>query len=350
MEAVEIQKEQVRDYYGRVLNSKSDLRSTACCSPDSLAPHVKAILPLIDDEIFDRFYGCGSPLPESLEGCTVLDLGCGTGRDVFIASKLVGPEGKVIGVDMTREQLAVANKYADGICARFGYDEPNVKFVHGFIEDLRTCGIENDSIDVVISNCVINLSPDKSALFAEIFRVLKPGGELFFSDVFCDRRLPSDVPADPVLLGECLGGALYVEDFRRMLLDVGCPDFRVVDTYPVEVTDPELAAKVGEAKFSSLTVRAFKLPDLLEDRCEDFGQVAYYAGSIDTSPNLFILDDHHAFEEGKPMLVCGNTAAMIEETRYGPHFKVVGDRARHYGIFDCAPDGSKPENNSNSCC
>ncbi|MGZ3427523.1 MAG: methyltransferase domain-containing protein, partial [Polyangia bacterium] len=88
----------------------------------------------------------------------------------------------------------------------------------------------------------------------------------------------------------------------------------------------------------SLTVRAFKLD--LEDLCEDYGQVATYLGTIPESPHRFVLDDHHTFESGRPMLVCGNTAAMVQETRYGKHFRVVGDKSTHFGPFDCAPAGS----------
>jgi len=345
-------REDVRAYYGRVLESKRDLRTGACCTTDALSDEHKAILADIEDEILEKFYGCGSPLPPLLEGLTVLDLGCGTGRDAYLASKLVGPRGSVIGVDMTAEQLAVAQKHADAQARRFGYDRPNVSFRHGYIEDLREAGIEDDSVDVVISNCVLNLSPDKPAVFSEIFRVLKPGGELYFSDVFAGRRVPEALKEDPVLYGECLAGALYTEDFRRLLRDQGILDHRVVTGNAISIEDPEVAAKIGMVDFHSLTVRAFKL-EALEDICEDYGQTAIYRGTIPGYPHRFVLDDHHEFITGKPELVCGNTAAMLSETRFGRHFRIVGDRRTHFGAFDCAPAASKAQEGSGSggaCC
>jgi ubiquinone/menaquinone biosynthesis C-methylase UbiE len=280
----------------------------------------------IPPEISEKFYGCGSPIPFCLEGKTILDLGCGAGRDLFILSRLVGSHGRAIGVDMTVEQIEIAKRHLK---------TSNVALLEGFMENLEGLGISNNSVDVVISNCVINLSPDKRRVFSEIFRVLKPGGELYFSDVFADRRIPKELSEDPVLRGECLGGALYIEDFRRILLEIGCKDYRVVSKSKVELKNPEIEKKIGMVGFYSMTIRAFKLK--VEDRCEDYGQIATYLGTIPEAPHAFPLDDHHLFEKGRPITVCSNTAAMLEETRYAPHFKIVGDLSRHYGLFDCAP-------------
>jgi arsenite methyltransferase len=340
----------VKEYYGKILKGSHDLQTSACCSTESFPPGHRAILAEIDSEILDRFYGCGSPIPAAIEGCTVLDLGCGSGRDVYLASKLVGPRGQVIGLDMTDEQLAVARRHVESQTRRFGFAAPNVDFRQGYIEDLAASGIADNSVDLVISNCVINLSPDKERVMAEIFRVLKPGGELYFSDVFADRRMPPALKNDPLLYGECLGGALYIEDFRRLLAALGCPDYRVVTQRPISLNNPDIAAKAGMINFSSLTVRAFKLA-CLEDICEDFGQVATYRGTIPGSPHNFILDDHHTFFTGKPMLVCGNTAAMLQETRFGRHFKVSGDRSVHFGAFPCGPVPAGGAGGSGtSCC
>ncbi len=328
-------RESVQDYYGKILQTKDDLKTSACCTADAMPEPLRRILALLHPEVKDKFYGCGSPIPPALEGMTVLDLGSGSGRDCFILSKLVGPEGRVIGVDMTEEQLEVANRQIVYHTERFGYEQPNVQFLQGYIEDLAGLGLADNSVDVVVSNCVVNLSPDKHRVFAEIFRVLKPGGELYFSDVFADRRIPEDLTQDPVLLGECLGGALYIEDFRRLLLQLGCPDYRVVSSSKIDLNDPEVAQKAGGIGFYSLTIRAFKLA--LEDRCEDFGQVAYYLGSLPDHPHHFTLDNHHHFETGRPMLVCGNTAAMLSQTRYAAHFGIIGDTSVHFGLFDCGP-------------
>lgn len=207
-------------------------------------------------------------------------------------------------------------------------------------------------MDVVISNCVINLSPRKEQVFSEIFRVLKPGGELYFSDVFSGRRIPQELRSDPVLLGECLGGAMYLEEFRRILRSIGYLDYRIASRSPISIDDLSVETKIGMIDFYSLKIRAFKLA-CLEDICEDYGQVAYYLGTIPEHPHQFPLNDHHTFITGKPMLVCGNTAAMVNETRFGEHFKVLGDRSVHFGPFDCAPAANETSTDpcgSGSCC
>lgn len=336
----------VREYYGRVLKSSADLKTSACCLAEALPPHVAAVLPEIHEEVKARFYGCGSPIPPALEGITVLDLGCGSGRDCYVLSKLVGPRGRVIGLDMTDEQLAVARRHREHHARRFGWD--NTDFRQGYIEDLAGAGVADASIDLVVSNCVLNLSPDKPRVFREMFRVLKPGGELYFSDVFADRRIPDELARDPVLLGECLGGALYGEDFRRLLAQVGCRDARVVSSTPLALADADVQRKIGFVSFTSRTIRAFKLD--LEDRCEDFGQVAYYQGSLPEHPHRFALDDHHLLEAGKPMPVCGNTADMLSRTRYAPHFRIAGDKRRHFGLFDCAPAAPGAAPAPGACC
>ena len=340
----------LKEYYGKVLQKSADLKTNACCcDPDAMASDIKAVLKLIHPDITDRFYGCGSPIPPLLEGKTVLDLGCGTGRDAYILSKLVGESGRVLGVDMTDEQLTVARKHIGYHMEAFGHARANIEFRQGFIEDLQQIGIADNSIDVVVSNCVINLSPDKGTVFREIFRVLKPGGELYFSDVFADRRIPEHLQDDPVLHGECLGGAMYVEDFRRLLLRLGCPDYRTVSRAPISIENAEVEEKIGMVGFTSVTVRAFKL-DTLEDICEDYGQVAAYNGNIPNHPHYFDLDDHHRLYTGKPMLVCGNTAAMLGQTRFGSCFTVTGDRSVHFGPFDCTPAVDRAPAAGGACC
>ncbi len=339
----------VQAYYGEVLQSKADLQTTACCPTEAMPVYLRSKVALIADEILDRFYGCGSPLPNALEGCTVLDLGCGTGRDVYLASQLVGPTGRVIGVDMTEAQLQVARNYQEDHRERFGHAESNVEFHHGYMESLADIGIADNSVDVVISNCVLNLAPDKEPVFREIFRVLKPGGELYFSDVFSDRRLPEDMRTDPVLVGECLGGALYTEDFRRMMLRAGIGDYRVVSSSTIEPSNDDLEVRCRNARFFAMTMRVFNLPEL-EDRCEDYGQVAWYNGTMKYAPNRFVLDDHHVFETGKPMLVCSNTALMLTGSRFAQHFRVEGDTSVHYGLFDCGPDADMVDTNPGACC
>ena len=337
----------VRHYYGKVLKSSSDLKTGACCSVDAMPAYLQPLLDDIHPAIKDRFYGCGSPLPPALKGMLVLDLGCGSGRDTYLLSRLVGEHGRVVGVDMTPEQLDVARGHQPWHADRYGYTQSNVRFVDGVIENLVACGIDDSSVDVVVSNCVLNLSPEKERVFAEIMRVLKPGGELYFSDVFADRRIPETLRHDPVLLGECLGGALYTEDFRRLMTRAGCADVRVVSRQPIPLYDPAIIAKIGMIGFTSITVRAFKLD--LEDRCEDFGQVATYKGTIPEHIHAFELDDHHRFEAGRPLRVCGNTFEMLAASRYAAHFCLIGEKQTHFGLFDCAP-AVQPVGTAASCC
>lgn len=351
MSETQIPLTRIKDYYGNILQTNRDLKTNACCVAEILPTRIRAILHDIHPEVLDKFYGCGSPIPPVLDGQTVLDLGSGSGRDCFIFSKLVGDEGRVIGVDMTQNQIAIAKKHIDYHMDKFGYTKPNVEFHGGYIEDLETLGIANQSIDIVISNCVLNLSLDKERVFSEIFRVLKPGGELYFSDVFTGQRIPNELKKDPVLLGECLAGAFYVEDFRRLLAKIGCQDYRIVSKSKIVLTDAEIERKIGMIDFYSMTVRAFKLD--LEDRCEDYGQVAYYQGSLAECPHAFTLDDHHVFKTGQPVRVCGNTASMLCKTRFAPHFCVVGDTKKHYGLFDCRTTPILTNTNtvtSGACC
>ena len=250
---------------------------------------------------------------------------------------------------MTEAQLDVARRYAEEHRVRFGFDDSNVEFHLGYMEQLGDLGLEDNSVDVVISNCVINLAPDKEAVFREILRVLRPGGEMYFADVFVDRRLSTEMKNDPILVGECLGGALYVEDFRRILHELGVSDYRIVASSIIEPSNDDLASRIGNATFYSMTVRFFKI-ESLEDRCEDYGQVAWYQGTIPNAPNRFVLDDHHTFITGKPMTVCSNTASMLADSRLGPHFRIDGDLSTHYGLFDCAPVVAGAETDASGAC
>jgi SAM-dependent methyltransferase len=324
--------EVVKDYYGKVLKSSKDLKTSACCDDGAVPASLEALLGNVHEEVRAKYYGCGFVAPAALRGARVLDLGSGSGRDVYLIAQLVGPEGEVVGVDMTDEQLATAEAHADWHMRAFGYKRRNVRFLKGYIEALGALGLEPASFDVIVSNCVINLSVDKPAVLRGAYDLLKPGGELYFADVYCDRRLPDAVRADPVLYGECLGGALYWNDFLPMAKRAGFLDPRLVTSRPIDVANAAMRAKLGQAKFFSATYRLFKL-DGLETACEDYGQAVIYRGGVAEQPDAFELDGHHLIETGKVFPVCGNTWRMLAETRFEPYFDFIGDFATHYGIF-----------------
>ena len=321
----------VQAYYGQELQSSADLRTSACCDADAVPAWLKPLLARVHPEVSSRYYGCGLVAPPLLEGCRVLDLGSGSGRDVYLLAQLVGPTGAVVGVDMTPEQLAVARAHQAFHAEQFGFD--NVRFLEGRIEQLEALELEPASFDVIVSNCVLNLSDDKAAVLRGARRLLRSGGEFYFSDVYVDRRLPQAVQRHPVLYGECLGGALYWNDFLRLARGAGFSDPRLVSDRPLAITDPELAALVGEAHFYSATYRLFNIPEL-EDACEDHGQAVIYRGSIPSAPSRLDFDKHHAIEAGRVFPVCGNTFRMLQQTRFAPHFSFIGDFDRHYGLFE----------------
>ncbi len=326
----------VKDYYGKTLRSSDDLKTTACAAGDMPA-RVKALLANIHDEVLTKYYGCGLVVPELLEGRRVLDLGCGSGRDVYALSQLVGPSGEVVGVDMTPEQLETARAHIDWHMDKFGYDRPNVSFLEGFIEKLDALGLEPRSFDVIVSNCVVNLSVDKPAVLKGVFDLLKPGGEFYFADMYADRRLGETVRKDPVVYGEGLGGALYWGDFLTLAKAAGFRDPRLVTSRPLAITDREVWEKIGAARFYSVTYRLFKI-EALEPGCENYGQAVVYKGGDLDEPS-FMLDSGHLIEKGREIPVCGNTWRILKESRLAACFEFLGDFSTHLGAFEgCGAD------------
>ncbi len=327
------------------------------CSIEMFPLHQRLALSRIEEEVLDKFFGCGSPLPPAIEGCTVLNLGCGTGRDVYLASQLVGPDGYVVGIDMTNEeferyvasqfpdlgyrlfaadgdeeQLAVARRHISAHMDRFGFRRPNVDFRQGAPEDLTACGIADESVDLVIANCGLNLSPDKEQLLSEVFRVLKPGGEFYFANIFSGKRIPSELRDDPEFYAECYGGALTLEEFSRLLKRAGFNEYRVVSESLLEPSNPVSAAKGRETDFYSMKMRLFK-PQTLEESSQNPGNTVVYLGTIPEMPDQFALDLDHLFVTGEPRRVYGNTAAILGGTRYARYFRVYATCAIHRSPF-----------------
>jgi ubiquinone/menaquinone biosynthesis C-methylase UbiE len=193
--------------------------------------------------------GCGNPtaIAELKPGETVLDLGSGAGIDAFLAADKVGPNGSVIGVDMTEEMI---DKAAD-IAKCNGYT--NVEFRLGEIEELP---VDDSSVDIVMSNCVINLAPDKAKVFREAYRVLRPGGRLSISDIVADRALSDEMRNDLDAWAGCIAGALEQRQYLRIIKEAGFVDLQVLSSREFYVQDSN---NKKMAKLSSITIRAYKL-------------------------------------------------------------------------------------------
>ena len=215
--------ETVREHYAERIKSSASCCADNCCSPENnLYP--ADLLTTLPTEISSTSYGCGDPITlASLKpGQTVLDLGSGAGMDCLLASQKVGPEGRVIGVDMTPEMIERAQANAKRVNAA------NVEFRHGYLESLP---VESNTVDVIISNCVINLSPDKEKVFNEAFRVLAPGGKLAVSDIVTDGELPEPVKKSLSAWAGCVAGAVEAKDYIDMMEAVGFTDISIKPVY-----------------------------------------------------------------------------------------------------------------------
>ena len=332
----------LKDYYGKTLRRTEDLVKKACCA-NVTAKRFADVLVLIPDEVKSRNYGCGTPVPaDDLSGLTVVDLGSGSGLDCFLFSRLVGESGRVIGIDMTTEQLDIARRHQEAVARAYGHAQANTIFYKDYIET-AAC-IESETADLVVSNCVINLSPLKDKVFENAYRMLKAGGELYISDIVSDRHVPPELKNDPTMVAECLGGALYEHELLDVLKDSGFGDPRRVTTALVEED-----VNGQPIRFYSVTVRAAKLSTPLDRRCEDYGQQATYLGNCREQPARFTYDDHHVFEANRPTAVCRNTGRLLSETRLKSYFRVTPP-IRHMGLFPCGPQPSNPGASSSPCC
>ncbi|XP_041517454.1 arsenite methyltransferase isoform X2 [Microtus oregoni] len=290
--AAEIHKD-VQNYYGNVLKTFADLQTNACVTPATLVPkYIRETLKNVHEDVTSRYYGCGLVVPERLENCQILDLGCGSGRDCYMLSQLVGEKGHVTGIDMTKAQVEVAKTYLEYHMKKFGFQAPNVTFIHGCIEKLAEAGAQQESYDIAVSNCVINLVPDKEQVLREVYDALKYGGELYFSDVYANLEVPEDIKSHKVLWGECLGGALYWKDLAIIAQKIGfCPP-RLVTANLITIQNKELESVLGDCRFVSATFRLFKLPKTGQaKRCQ-----AVYKGGITGHEKELIFDANFTFK------------------------------------------------------
>ncbi len=316
-------------------------QEAALCCPVEYEPQYLKVIP---QEVIEKDYGCGNPAKYLKTGETVLDLGSGTGKICFIAAQVVGPTGKVIGVDMTDDMLEVARRNAPVVAERLGY--ANVEFRKGRIQDLalnlekldvefqnapiknvnsylaaeelaeeirvKYPLVQNDSIDVVVSNCVLNLveSKSKRQLFGEIFRVLKTGGRAVISDIVSDEAVPESMQNDPKLWSGCVSGAFTEKDFLDAFADAGFYGIQILkfDDRPWQT--------VEGIEFRSVTVQAFKGK---QGACFERNQAVIYVG-----PFAEVLDDDgHRMERGRRYAVCDKTYQLYKKAPYKEFFSFV---------------------------
>jgi arsenite methyltransferase len=314
--------------------------------PDLCCPAVydPRYLSAIPEEVLERDYGCGDPSSYLHSGETVLDLGAGAGKICFIASQVVGREGRVIGVDMNDDMLSIARRNAPVVAERIGYS--NVEFRKGRIQDLaldlealdselaarpvRTAEelsrleahlaerrknaplIPSNSIDVVVSNCVLNLvrPEDKQQLFHEIFRVLRRGGRAVISDIVCDEDVPEHLEADPELWSGCISGALREDRFLHAFEEAGFYGISIAERQ----ADPWRT--VEGIEFRSMTIVAHKGK---EGSCRDHKQAVIYRGPFKQVED----DDGHRLRRGARVAVCEKTFGIYSREPYRDHFEFV---------------------------
>ena len=292
-------REAVSQFYTRAAEApQADL----CCPTSYPAEDVDHI----PREVVERFYGCGSPVNRAglREGETVLDLGSGAGIDCFIAARKVGPAGRAIGVDMTDAMLEVALENRPKVAERLGFE--NVEFKKGYLEEVP---VEDATADVIMSNCVINLSPDKKRVFAEIWRVLRDHGRFVISDIVSETEVPPTLRLNQHLWGECIGGALSEDELFSSLEEAGFYGLRTI---------AKSAWKTVEGvRFFSVTVQGYKYEK--KAGCVFIGQRAVYTG-----PFKAVVDEEgHTFPRGEEVEVCTDTAAKLRAEPYSGRFIVI---------------------------
>lgn len=333
----------------------------AClCLPVS---YDRALLKVIPDEILDKDYGCGDPSRHIRAGETVLDLGSGSGKACYIIAQIVGAQGKVIGVDFNPPMLELARKYQKSIGDKLGYH--NVEFRRGKIQDLSTdlellerylqdqpvrsvadlarlesCEneirrrqplIADESVDVIVSNCVLNLvrSEDKKALFAEMYRVLKRGGRVVISDIVSDEPVPEHLARDPDLWSACVSGAFQEEDFLRA--------FEEAKFYGIHIEElrSEAYQTVEGVEFRAVTVTAYKGK---EGPCIERNQAVIYRGPW----KQVVDDDGHTLPRGVRIAVCDKSFKLYSRPPYEGQLVLVPPRQEvpleEAGVFDCSRD------------
>ena len=295
-----VNRDAVRDYYAAAAEAPQE----QLCCPTKYSP---VDVDHIPEEVLAISYGCGSPIgvARPLPGQTVVDLGSGGGIDCFIATRHVDPEGRVIGVDMTDEMLAKARANADKVHANLGYAVTD--FRKGFLEQVPVGDAE---VDLVTSNCVLNLSPDKAKVFGEIHRVLRHGGRFVISDIVAERPVPLEMARDKELWGECISGAVTEREFVALAEEAGFHGITLEREYTWQ--------EVGGIKFYSTLFSGHRFDK--NPTCDYRGHAATYLGP----GRVFHDDDGHAYTRGDLVEVCSDTAQKLAAAPYAGMFVVTG--------------------------
>jgi arsenite methyltransferase len=344
----------VHSRYAHAARAKED---SLCCP----VRYPREYLEVIPQEILDRDYGCGDPTPYVRAGDTVLDLGSGGGKVCYILSQVVGPQGRVIGVDCNPEMLSLARGYREQVAATLGY--ANVEFRYGLIQDLaldleslaqEAAGLEirsaadlldvrqleqrlrherpmvaDDSIDCVVSNCVLNLvrPEDRRQLFAELFRVLRLGGRVAISDIVSDEDIPEHLQEDPQLWSGCISGAFREDQFLEAFEQAGFYGIQIA------ARQAEPWRTVEGIEFRSVTVTAHKGK---QGPCLDRNQAVIYRGPFKQVKD----DDNHVYYRGRRMAVCDKTFQLLRKEPYAHQFEFVEPREpvpqEAAARFDCS--------------
>jgi arsenite methyltransferase len=318
-----VSRQDVQEFYGE---AGARPQKELCCP----TAYAKEEISHIPPEVMEVSYGCGSPvtLAGLKPGETHVDLGSGGGVDCFIAAKAVGKTGRVIGVDMTAEMMLRAVQNAGKVAKALGYH--NVEFRHGYLEEVP---VDDETADLVTSNCVVNLSPDKKKVFREIRRALKHGGRFVISDIVSEGPVPEAMQNDKQLWGECISGALTEQEFSDFAKECGF--------YGLETLKRTFYREVNGCKFWSVTLRGWKFNK--GEACVYAGQFATYLG-----PYSQVSDDEgHAYSRGVPFEVCTDTAAKLQRPPYAGEFIVTDSAKQIDGAASCCPPA---DGNGASCC
>src|SRR5262245_983933 len=386
--------QKVSDRYARAASTGEQM----CCPTSYDMADLRSFIP---EEVLKVSYGCGTPagLKTVSHGETVLDIGSGGGIDCFEASRLVGPTGHVIGVDMTDTMLAIARKHAPCVAANLGYASSNIEFRKGTADAIP---VLDGTIDLVISNCVITLAPDKRQVLRELFRVDKSGGRFTTSDIVSNQPVPQYLPHDVAKWGDCLSGALTLADYIAGMVGAGFLGIHLIKASPWQVIDG--------IHFFSVTLTGYKLPAIVPqsdiryatlrgpfsrvvdelgttylrgipqpitpdavcllrqaplashfilsstplwlDRADDRWTAIYPSATPCTWQGHFAMlagpfveaadDDHHVYRRGEPLEICSKTLHVLGADGYASHFAIINRAGQGVSgdAATCTPNGS----------